>query len=846
MANLAWEVRLALRRLRAAPAFTTFAIVTLALGIGATTAIYSVVYSVLLKPPAIENVDEVVNLYHWDPSRGSSIPRIAFSWPDFEDLGRQQTSFSEIAGWAFFRHTLVANGWAETMWGEMVGGTFFRLTRLQPAAGRLIQPADDRPGAPPVIVLGEALWRRRFDADPAVIGRTVLVGGHRFEVVGVAPASFRGNHVPEIMPKAFWVPLAAQSLIGSRGAEAMSDRESRWVMVKARLRAGVTAASALAELRGIGAQLDAVFPLGREEAARSIEALRRTPQGGRHWHLIPAADVRLIEGADRFAVPIAAITLGAVTLVLLVACTNLANLLLARGASRRQETAIRLALGASRAMLVREYLVEHALLALAGGAAAMLVARVLMVDVLSANVYLLPGATLQLTPEMHPSVLGVAIGATFLCLGVFGLIPTLHVTRADLRGVLESDSGTTIVSRWRGRRNLIAAQVAVSVALAGAVAVCIQQIAASSSRNVGFDLERLALLRFDFGLQRYEEARARALLDAIAESARMSPGVTAVAVASGIPLGDSMRNAYLTNPDASLAGRQFHDAGELMTATPSIFEAMGVRILRGRPLDQRDTREAPPVAVIDETIARAVFNSFEVLGRQMLVRPQRRVGEEEPLLVVRTIVGIAEGVDTGSVGRREHGVVYVPFAQHYEADMTVIARTTNDPAPAVGALRAIAARLDPQLAILDAGTGPVLSGATNLPLKIAAATAGLLGGLALLLAMVGLYGVLSHLVARRTRELGIRMALGAERRHVFRMVLVDGLRPACEGLIIGLMLGAIVRMALRPLFVRGLPELNPLTIAAIPVLFLLAALIACYFPARRAVRVDPNVALREL
>jgi hypothetical protein len=444
--QLGQELRFTLRRLRAAPGFTAFAAVTLALGIGVTIAIYSVIDAAILTPPDIRHIDYVVNLYHSNPRQGGR-SYMTFSLSDYEDLRASQTVFSHLAGWTEFQQTLVANGAGETVVGELVSGDYFEVVGALPRLGRVLQPADDRPDAAAVAVLSHDLWRRRFASDPAVVGKTVRMNGHVFEVVGVAAASFRGVFSPSVIPTAVWVPLQhAGLLVPWAKGESVRDRENRWLFVKGFLRQGRTIADASAEVKTIARRLDAAYPIGRDVPLR----YRWTPVATRSWVVTPAADVHVHESVDAFVLPFAGAVMAAVGLVLLVACTNLANLMLARGAARRQELAVRLALGASRWRLVGEQVVESGVVALLGGCGAVIVARAIMTWVGNTTLPLVPGFGLHVAPGFNLSVAIVAVGATVLALLVFGLAPAIQLTRTDVRSALSADTANVAVPGGAG------------------------------------------------------------------------------------------------------------------------------------------------------------------------------------------------------------------------------------------------------------------------------------------------------------------------------------------------------------------------------------------------------------
>jgi predicted permease len=836
MQQLQTELALSVRRLLTAPGFTAFAVITLALGIGATTAIYSVIYTALLRPPGIRDVDRVVNIYHADPSLSS--PMASLSFPDYEDLRRAQTSFSSIAPWVRFRQPVFAEGNSDYLIGEMVGGEYFQMLGVAAAMGRTIQPADDKPGAPAVAVISDELWRRRFGADPAAIGKTLKVGSVPFEVIGVAPPTFRGVDMPNVIPTPIWIPLNSVATIEPTRLEDAQSRERRWVRAKARLRPGVSVQQAASEVLSIGRALDASNPIGTTMGAK----FRMPPHVRRDWLVIPAAQILAHESIHQVAGPMASTTMAAVVLVLLVTCTNLANLLLARGAVHRHDIAVRLALGASRWHLVRQLTIESALIALLGGAGAFIIARAAMLA-LSSSIRV-GTIVLQFEPVLHSSVLAVCVAATLLALLVFGLLPAIHATRADVRQLLANDEGNTAAPRWRTRRFLIAGQVGVSVLLVAVAALCVEQIAAAAKQNLGFSPDRLALASMDFGAQRIDETRGRQLLDSILEAARRLPGVQSAALSSGLPIRSSAANTWVGTPDRPISASWFGHPVELVAATPDIFRTLGVPILRARRFtDQENAANgSPSVVVITEAVAAALYPNRDPIGHQITVRYDSYPGEPQRPAETRTIIGVAGNTDTGT--SRPSAAMYVPFGQHYELRMSVIVRAER-PADLLPALRATVAKVDPEIALTELGTGSAIVG-SGIMLKVMAGTAGMLGTLALVLAMVGLYGVLSHLVARRTREMGIRMALGADRARIMRMMIGDGFRPVALGIVAGLGFGALARAAMRPIFVRMLPAMDAGALIAVPLLFIAFAVVACYFPARRAARVDPSVALRNL
>jgi predicted permease len=830
------DLRHAWRRLRRAPAFTVFSVVTLALGIGATTAVYSAVYAAILRPPDLPNVSEVANLYHSDPRGGASgLGSIAFSRADFDDYRAAQTSFQFVAAWTRFRLPFSANGRTDFLMGEAVGGDYFAVVGIHAALGRVIQRDDDRPSATPVIVLSDTVWRTRFDGDPAIVGKTARLGDTTFEIVGVMAPSFHGVDMPTVLPTAAWIPL---SMMPDAQAANLLDRERRILMAKGRLQPGRTMAQAQAELTAIAQRLDLAYPIGRGVGSRFPAAYK-----ARRWFLMPAANVKMHESLDRLARPLAATIMLSVCLVLLVACTNVANLVLTRNTARRHETAVRLALGATRWRIVREQLAEAALVTVMGGAAALVLAQVLIARVLRSEVPIVPGLSARISPEINLPVAAAAVASTVLALIVFGVIPAFHGTRRGVRDAIASDGHSGSLPRWRGRRALIACQVTVSAGLVSIAVLCAQQLLAVARHDTGLDIDRLALVRVSLPSARYDEPRARRVLDEIVDSAARLPGVESAAVSSGFPveMGSSLGGQIARTPD-QLAGGHY----EFMIAAPGVFRTWGIPTLEGRTFDGRDTAGSEPVLVLTQRLARTLFPEGSAVGHQVVLRYQQMAGEPVPAIRAATVVGVVADTDFGDRGNRGYGAVYLPWTQHYRSTMAVSVRTAADPAALVDALRQIVNRIDSNVPVMDAETAASLGGGSALIVRIGAVASGLLGGLALILAMAGLYGVLSEAVLRRTREMGIRMALGADAYRLRRMVLVDGVRPVIVGLAIGLGCGMILRVAFRPMFIRMLPAFDPIVFLVVPAAFIAASLLAAYLPARHASRVDPNVALRHL
>ena len=829
------------RRLWATPAFTLFAVLSLALGVGVTTSIYSVVISITRNGVNLPAADHIGIIVGSDPNNLSRQTfRSLVSRADFDDLSGLSLQLQPLAASASFYQSLTDDQLSEAVSGEAVSGNYFSLLGLTPVAGRLIQPADDATPSR-IVVISHRFWRARFQANPSIVGHSVRLGGEPFEIVGVAAEGFGGlsNRLQSFT--SVWVPMSSTTMFPSQAAppENPADRRRRQLAVFGVLSDPSAIDGISQAITAASVNLDAAFPIEMQQTAASDPAM--VP---RRWSVRTLADVN--DELDGQFLKFEAVVTAIVGLVLVVACTNLANLILARGSSRSHELAVRRALGASRVQLVFEQMAESWMLGAMGSVGAIVVIRVLLNWFSGASLPIGEGAVIQLDPRLDWTTLGLAAASMVASLLVFGLAPAIQLTRVQVRPALSAEGGSTGLLRWRTRRTLIAVQVMISLSFFLMAAFAVQIVRSQRGRPMGVDVDRLAIGLLNFQLPPWDETLAREAIGRLMTVAETQPGLDAAAVSSGMPFGTN----YTPRADLSpidkpfAAGREDYAAAALITATPSIFATLGVPIIRGRAFDARDLAGGTPVAVLSAVTARQLFGTVDALGRSFLMR--NNFDRSDPAAVhTLTVIGVTS--DTTAPGRpNRQGVVWVPLTQHYEPMLALVGRTSGDPAALVPVLKTLATRADPRLFVDRAETAALAITGVYVLMDDVSRLAGGLASLALVLGMAGLFGVLSHVVARRTRELGVRLALGAEPSAIRWLVVRDGLQPVMSGLMMGFLIAAAVRLLLRSVYASPLSMTDAIIFVVAPLPIVFAALVACYWPAKRASKVHPNDALREL
>ncbi|MCA1619681.1 MAG: ABC transporter permease [Acidobacteria bacterium] len=818
MRTLLNDIRFGLRTLSKSPGFTLVAVVALALGVGANTAIFSAVNTVLLRALPYENSSRLVAIYTGsDPAAPE--PRGPLSYPDLLDFREQAESLEYVAAYQGVG-TVLSTGPGdepERVRGVEVSADLFPALGVQAAKGRVFTREEDVAGGPSVIVISDGMWRRRFGAMPDAVGREVRMGlsGRTATVLGVMPPGFKFPP-GESDAVDYYIPFVTENT--RRGADQMADRDSVFINTVAKVREGVSLEQAAAEVATVAARLEAQYPASNTR--------RRARAVSLHEDLVGPVRPALL------------ILLGAVGLVLLIACANVANLLLARAASRSREMAVRTALGASRGRVVRQLLTESMLLSLAGGGAGLLLA----VWGVEAIVKLSP-ATLPRLAEtsIDGRVFLFALGISALTGIVFGLVPALQASKTDLASSLkEGGRGGSAGTRSAALRAvLVVSEVALSLVLLVGAGLLVKSFRQLLTTDPGYSPARVLAVTVALNTQRFADDASRATYfrEAVARISQL-PGVEAAGLTRLLPLGRS----DIWN-DFEIAGRPPFAPGERngarsYTASPEYFRVLGIPLRKGRAFQASDVKNSPPVILINEALARQHFPAQEPLGRHLVFNSL------DGKSVEREIVGVVGNVRFEAFNADEVPEFYVPFEQAPSAVSEVVVRARGEDAAGLSAsVRAALKGVDPNLLIWETRTMDELVGRWTAPRRFNVALLGLFAALALLLAAVGVYGVMSYTVTQRTHEIGIRMALGARARDVLAMVVRQGMVLTLAGLGLGLV-GALALTRLMSGLLYGVSPTDPLVFAAVSLLLAAVALVSCLIPALRATKVDPMVALR--
>jgi predicted permease len=814
------DLRYAARLLVKSPVFTVAAVASLGLGVGANTTIFSLVNEVLLNPLPVQEPSRLVSVYTTDAKNRARFQGfMTTSYPNFRDY-REQTGhvFSGVAASLFAPLSLTSGGEPEQVFGQVVTGNYFDVLGVSAAAGAAFSftPAEDEQlGAHPVVVLSDGLWKRRFGASHSVVGGVIELNRQRFTVLGVAPPGFRG--VNALGGPALWLPVSARKqVLTGFAAENFDNRRALLLNVVARLKPQVAARQAEAALTTVAAGLEKAHPQENDSRGATLAPLTGfNPEFRR--------DVSLA----------GAVLMGVVALVLLIACANVANLLLARAAGRRREIAIRISLGASRGRLIRQLLTESALLGLLAGAAGLIIAKVSQDVLWSLRPPFLNADALDL--GLSRKVLAFTLLVSLLTGLLFGLVPALQLSRPQLVDHLKDRTNRASgFGRLFALRNvLVMAQVALSLVTLVGAGLFLRSLQNAQRTDPGFETTQLLLLSFDAGAEGYSGESAAAFQRTVLDRVRVLPAVkSAVLASSGLFDGGFSRTVFPEGVDQS--DRRNGRLTPLNQVGPGYFETLGIPIVRGRGLAEVDRAGAPMVAVVNETMARRLWPDQQPVGKRF-----RCFGEDW----IIEVVGVARDAKYFTIGEDPQPFFYLPLSQHASAAVTLHVRTAGVPAAAVGTVRGQVQSLDARMPITNVQTIRQLFDQALWAPRMSASLLGAFGALALVLAAVGVHGVVSYSVAERTQEFGIRMAMGARPVDMLRMVMRQTLLTASIGAGIALVVAYAATRGLGNLLI-GVPAGDPVTFGATLAVILAAALAASAWPAWRASRIDPLVALR--
>jgi len=814
MDNLIKDIRYAIRGLIKRPGFVAVAVTTLALGIGANTAIFSLVNTVMLRSLPVDKPEEIVSV----AVRGKDDTMQAFSHPNYVDFRDQNQVLSGLLIYRFVPLNLSRSGNNERIWGYEVSGNYFDVLGVKPIKGRTFLPEEDRAKlAGPVVVVSYDSWQKRFGGDADLVGKDVLINNHQFKVIGIAPEGFKGTELvysPEI-----WVPSSMMEWV-EPGATWLDHRSSNNFFGVGRLKTGINSRQAEASLNILAVALAKQYPNDNEG-----QSIKLVPTG----FIMPE-----LRGA---VVSFTWILMAAVALVLVVTCANLAGLLLARATDRRREIAIRLAMGANRLRLIRQLLTESLLLSFIGGLGGVFLA----IWILKGLLALKPPIDFPLSFDVGIDwrVLLFSFAISLITGAIFGLAPSLQATKPSLLKALKDNAAQGGASRTRLRSFLVVAQIALSLVVLIGAGLVVRTLKELQTMNPGFDTNNALEMSFDLGLQGYDESRGEQFHRQLVERVQSLPGVKSAAIASSIPLSLNYNsNTVYVEGQPSERGANVPTA---MTAnvSPRYFETMGTAITQGREFTDQDTEKSEKVAVVNETFVKRMMPSLnstaEAINRRFSFR-----GPEGPFV---RIIGVVANGKYWNIAEEPRPHAWTALSQDYSSNGTLLVRTNGAPESMFGNVRREAAKLDPNLAFFDVKTLKEHMRLSLFPARVAATVLAVFGLVALLLSAIGIYGITSYAVSQRTREIGIRMALGAQFADVLKLVLTQGVKLTLIGVAIGL-LGAYLATRAITSVLYGVSATDPLTFGGVSLLLVGVALLACYFPARKATRVDPLIALK--
>ena len=812
------DLRYGIRMLAKSRGITTVAVLALALGIGANTAIFSGVSAFIFRPLPVPEPEQLVRPFETADNGGLTD---SFSYPDYADYRDQNTVFEGLVGEDLAQAAISAENQSDVIWGQVVTGNFFDVLRVKPVLGRTFAPAEDKtPGQQAVVVIGYSLWQRRFASDPNIVGKTINLNNRAYNVIGVAPEEFKGSKFGLALD--FWAPMMMVEEL-QRSPGVLRSRDDHWMTMFARLKPGVSREQAAADMSAISQRLNQAYP---NERANTTRVIVWTEIDGR-W-----------DEAARVMKSGAAIAMTIVGFILLIACANVANLLLARAAVRRKEIGIRVALGASRARLIRQLLTESLLLSVLGGGFGLLLAHWLT-GLMQGFVPILPYNIVNDFFALDRSALVFSLVVSLSTGLIFGLAPAWHASNPDIVPVLkgETTAGPTGKARRLTLRNaLVVAQVALSLAVLVCGGLFIKSFRNAQKIDPGFTSTGVLLVSLNPQLIGYDREQTNNVVRQIGERVAGLPGVQSASFARLTQLGDSSNsNGPILKEGETLApGRAGRN---IMTnvVSPGHFQTLQIPMIAGRDFDERDRQGAPRAIIVNERMAQMLWPGESAVGKHISIGLESR----EPI----EVVGVVKTGKYRSLAEDPRPFFYYPMAQRAPTGMTLMVRTSGDPRSLIGPIRSEVQAVDRRLPLFAIKTMTEhMTWALWAP-NMAATLSLAFGVVALLLSAVGLYSVMAYLVTQRTREVGIRMALGAKRTDVLKMITIQGMKLAAVGIAAGFVMSLVLSRVLSAVLI-GVGEYDVTTFIVVPLLLATVALVACYIPARRATKVDPLVALR--
>ncbi len=815
MESLLQDLRFGVRTLLKNPSVTAVAIIALALGTGANSAIFSVVNAVLLRPLPYQNPESIVLVW----GKNATTSRDAISVRDFLDYRSQNSAFAEMTSFAYDDFNLSTADEPEHIQGAMVSANYFGVLGTNFPQGTAFRPEDDQPGAGRVAIISNGLWKRRFGSDPNLVGQPILLNGASFLVTGIAPANFQSPS-PEDNPQV-WVPLSLDGgdrlrVPASVSPATLTNRRSRFLIGIARLKPGVTPKQAQTDLDATATQLEQQYKDTNAGIGVSVVSLRE--------HIIGKIEPALV------------VLLAAVGFVLLIACANVANLLLARAAARQKEIAIRTALGAGRLRLIRQLLTESVLLSVLGGAFGLGLAYV--------EIRLLLGLNPTNIPRLSDiGIDGRVLGFTFLIAIltgiIFGLAPALQASKTDLNETLKEGArgSTGGISGRRVRSLLVVCEVALTVLLLIGAALMLKSFSSLQRVNPGFNPANTLTMMINLPAAKYsDDHQVQAFFEQVLNRVSVLPGVQAAGAVTSVPLTNTsiIRLRFIVDAHPPASASEVPRAN-FRSISHNYFRAMGIALVKGRYFTEQDRDKSPPVVIINETMANRYWPGEDPIGKRMTIPSLAGVSRE--------IVGVVADVKHSSLDTESGAEMYVPYLQKPFNFMALVIRASSDPLSLTGAVRGEILAVDKSQPVYDVKTMQQVVSDSVSQSRLYALLLGIFAGLALTLAMVGIYGVMNYSVVQLRHQIGIRMALGAQRGDILKMVVGQGMILALMGIAVGLVAAFILTRVLESLLF-GVGARDPATFLIIPLVLAAIAFVSSYIPARRATRIDPMIALR--